>query len=180
MAARERHKSTNTLVCLLQGIVKFRTTVELRNETAVHGVLEDVNGYMDIEMSDVTVTLVDGTTMHMDNFHITGKQIRYVHIPDEVDMLKTIQRRLADVQGIRTAGVRGRRAYPQTAPGRARKMTSQRNRDADKLFRKQQKAQTLKKKACETKEFVMSLAQKESNKEEATNPTNYDDQSDTN
>lgn len=39
---------------------------------------------MNVEMSDAIYTDGNGHSFRLDNFHVMGRKIRYVHIPDQV------------------------------------------------------------------------------------------------
>ena len=60
MALRERAVASKTLVCLLQGIVGYHTTVELRNENAVTGTVMSVDANMNVSLEDAVFTTLDG------------------------------------------------------------------------------------------------------------------------
>ena len=47
---------------------------------------------MNLSLSDVTFIGTDEVTIDFDSFYVQGKNIRYVQIPDEIDMLATIKR----------------------------------------------------------------------------------------
>ncbi|CAM1328644.1 LSM10 (predicted) [Pycnogonum litorale] len=99
MSLRERALSCKTLVCLLQSIQGMRTTVELRNESSIEGVISKVDGYMNIEMTDATfITASKLESYNFEYFFVQGKKIRYVHIPDEVDMVKSMEEQLKMLQ----------------------------------------------------------------------------------
>ncbi|XP_022783362.1 U7 snRNA-associated Sm-like protein LSm10 [Stylophora pistillata] len=93
---RERAVAERSLVCLLQAVEGHRTIVELRNESSAEGLIENVDGFMNVRMSDVKFTkgsggdIVDFPTMF-----IHGRQIRYVQIPDYIDMRKAIEEQLS-------------------------------------------------------------------------------------
>ena len=91
---REKYKSTNSLICLLQGIMGRVTTVELRNESSARGKIDNVDGFMNVKMTNVLFTTPDGTEMNMQEFFVKGPQIRYVHIPDDVNMLQVMKQQL--------------------------------------------------------------------------------------
>jgi len=97
ISTRERFKYENTLVCLLQALSGRKTTVELRNETAVEGKIVHVDGFMNTEMSRVVVTNRFGKRQSFDRFHIHGKRIRFVHIPSDVDISKAIEAQMASL-----------------------------------------------------------------------------------
>lgn len=90
---RERYFITNSMICLLKAVEGFETTVELRNEKVVEGHIDKVDGYMNISMSDVTLKLLlTGEEKKFDSFFVNGKSIRYVHIPDEINMRKSMDK----------------------------------------------------------------------------------------
>ena len=47
-SGRERATSERTLVCLLQAVQGHRTIVELRNESSAAGLIDNVDGFMNI------------------------------------------------------------------------------------------------------------------------------------
>ena len=90
---RERYFITNSMICLLKAVEGFETTVEMRNEKVVEGHIDKVDGYMNISMSDVTLKLLlTGEEKKFDSFFVNGKSIRYVHIPDEINMRKSMDK----------------------------------------------------------------------------------------
>lgn len=102
MAGRERAFAERTLVCLLQAVQGHRTTVELRNESSAEGLIENVDGFMNISMSDVKFTKGNGgEVLHFPTLFIHGRQIRYVQIPDFIDMRKAIDEQLSKIGNTR-------------------------------------------------------------------------------
>lgn len=91
---RETAKSANSLVCLLQALKGQVTTVELRNEASAKGLIVNVDGFMNVKMMHVTLTNIYGQAQEFCEFFIQGKQIRFVHIPDSVDIVDTIDKQL--------------------------------------------------------------------------------------
>lgn len=91
---REIQKATNTLVCLLQGLTGHVAKIELRNEASLVGKIMHVDGFMDVDMSNVSYTDIENKTTRFDDFHIQGKNIRFVQVPDELDMLTVITQQL--------------------------------------------------------------------------------------
>ena len=86
-SGRERPTSERTLVCLLQAVQGHRTIVELRNESSAEGMIDNVDGFVNISMSDVKFSKQNGQeVMDFPTMFIQGKQIRYVEIPDFIDM----------------------------------------------------------------------------------------------
>lgn len=100
-----------TISILLLGLVGNEVLVELKNDLEFRGILEEVGGSsMDIQLSSVIVTrpLHDGrggrsTGEHLDNMFVKGSSIRYVHIPDNLNIetcFKQWQQRKARVRDI--------------------------------------------------------------------------------
>ena len=59
-SGRERATSERTLVCPLQAVQGHRTIVELRNESSAAGLIDNVDGFMNISMSDVKFSKQNG------------------------------------------------------------------------------------------------------------------------
>ncbi|XP_015920428.2 U7 snRNA-associated Sm-like protein LSm10 [Parasteatoda tepidariorum] len=106
--ARERALSTRTLVSLIQGLEGETTTVDFRDETSVKGKIQSVDGYMNIEMTDVTYTAPSGLSQNFSRYCCQGKFIRFVHIPEEIDPIKTIKNKLEDLSRRPARGRGGR------------------------------------------------------------------------
>ena len=78
------------MVCLLKAIEGLETTVELRGEKEVTGKIIHVDGYMNITMKYVTFKSLSQEKKFVD-FFVNGRNIRYVHIPDEIDMKQAME-----------------------------------------------------------------------------------------
>lgn len=90
---REKYFIANSMICLLKAVEGMETTVELRDEKVAEGQIDSVDGFMNMNMSDVTLKfLLTGEKKKFDSFFINGKTIRYVHIPDEVDMKRSMDK----------------------------------------------------------------------------------------
>ncbi|XP_013794732.1 U7 snRNA-associated Sm-like protein LSm10 [Limulus polyphemus] len=96
---RERALSTKTLVCLLQALQERETTVELRNEVSILGRIEIVDGYMNLTMTDVTLTTPNNEQQKYESFFVQGKQVRFVHIPDDINIVEAIKKQLNLIRG---------------------------------------------------------------------------------
>ena len=99
-SAEERRLFRTTLLCLLKSIQGERTTIDLRNETSIDGVIEHVDGSMNVSLRDARVRRLgdepspSSSTPSHATFTVHGRQIRYVHIPSHVDMLKVMRRQV--------------------------------------------------------------------------------------
>lgn len=49
---------------------------------------------MNVVMSKVLFVDQDGKKMHMESFFVQGSLIRYVQIPDDIDMVKAMKKQL--------------------------------------------------------------------------------------
>jgi small nuclear ribonucleoprotein (snRNP)-like protein len=78
-------KLPRSLVVLLQALVGSRVTIETRGGTVVRGALESVDHAMNLTLSDVTVRACNFPALFL-----AGRQIVFVHLPDEVDVGREI------------------------------------------------------------------------------------------
>ena len=88
--ARDKALMINSLVCLLKAMEGWQTTIEFRNENSVRGTVVRVDAHMNADMEDCTFTTLDGTSTHFEQFFVQGKNIRFVHIPDEMNIMQAI------------------------------------------------------------------------------------------
>ncbi|XP_064490953.1 U7 snRNA-associated Sm-like protein LSm10 [Pseudopipra pipra] len=114
-SVKERTIAENSLVILLQGLRGRVTTVELRDESAAAGLVTGVDAFMNVRLAEVTLTDRRGAVSHLDELFVTGRNVRYVHIPDDVDIRATIEEQLRAIHRVRFFGGRdkGRREFPQ-------------------------------------------------------------------
>jgi hypothetical protein len=67
---------------------------------------------MNVTLSAASFCKVDGTRLDMESLFIKGQQIRYVHIPEDVDVMAAIRKRLSELTSTRRTmemkGGRGR------------------------------------------------------------------------
>lgn len=98
MSLKERAITVKSLTCLLQAVVGNRTTIELRNETHVTGLIQHVDGYMNAEIVDAVLTTPSGAKYHFSNFFVQGRQIRFVQIPEHLDIVKAIENQIRQIR----------------------------------------------------------------------------------
>lgn len=84
----------NTLCLLLRAVQGRETIVELRNEAIAKGIVEEVDYAMNISMKDVVFTRPNGQTALFPSLYVHGRQVRYVHIPDDIDMVRAIREQM--------------------------------------------------------------------------------------
>uniref|UniRef100_A0AAA9SXB9 U7 snRNA-associated Sm-like protein LSm10 n=1 Tax=Bos taurus TaxID=9913 RepID=A0AAA9SXB9_BOVIN len=93
-SVKERTISENSLIILLQGLQGQVTTVDLRDESVAHGRIDNVDAFMNIRLAQVTYTDRWGHQVELDDLFVTGRNVRYVHIPDNVNITATIEQQL--------------------------------------------------------------------------------------
>jgi len=104
--AYERSQTLNTLTCLLKGLVGQVTTIDLRNECCVNGRVMSVDSAMNISLTEAMFappgvnpvcprcTTDAASVKEFDEFYVQGRNVRFVHIPDSIDIVQTIQEQI--------------------------------------------------------------------------------------
>ncbi|KAM3933464.1 U7 snRNA-associated Sm-like protein LSm10 isoform 2-T3 [Leptodactylus fuscus] len=115
-SVKERTISENSLVILLQGLHGLVTTVDLRNESSARGTVLNVDAFMNIRLKKVTYTDRHGQEAKLDDLFVTGRNVRYVHIPEEVNIIQTIEEQLKKIQSVRGFGGKGRKEFASKKP----------------------------------------------------------------
>ena len=90
----ERASFEKSLCCLLKELGGIYTTIELKNEIQIKGKVDHIDGFMNVSMSDVFYEKPYSARLHFTNIKIHGKQIRFVHIPDQINIQKAITNQL--------------------------------------------------------------------------------------
>lgn len=85
-STKEFHQSLNTLSCLVIQCIGHKTTVELRNEGYVTGIVSNVDGFMNVTMKKVTFVDPLGNKKDFDDFFVQNRLIRIVQIPSKIDI----------------------------------------------------------------------------------------------
>ncbi|KAL4228310.1 LSM domain [Mactra antiquata] len=96
--ARERYYVMNTMLCLIKALEGKKTTIELRDEKQVTGKIVNVDGYMNVSMKRVQWKSLTNQKL-FDSFFVHGRMIRYVHIPDEIDIKQSMNQVLTAMSG---------------------------------------------------------------------------------
>eukprot|EP00794_Sanderia_malayensis_P000426 gene424-1067_t len=102
----EKASTEQSLICLLHACKGYVTTIELRDESSIIGKIENVDGYMNIRVSNAKLERVNGHVASFQELFIQGKQIRFVHIPDEIDIRTAIKDQLRKIENTRKQPVR--------------------------------------------------------------------------
>ncbi|XP_008830368.1 U7 snRNA-associated Sm-like protein LSm10 isoform X1 [Nannospalax galili] len=113
-SVKERTISENSLIILLQGLQGQVTTVDLRDESVARGRIDNVDAFMNIRLANVTYTDRWGHQVELDDLFVTGRNVRYVHIPDDVNITATIEQQIQIIHRVRNFGGKGqgRQEFP--------------------------------------------------------------------
>ena len=102
----ERLKNHQTLVCLLQSLVGRCTTIELRNENCIWGCIQFVDANMNIFLNKGVIKSINGQLSACDHIYIQGKNIRFVQIPDDIDMFCVIEKQVNQLNYTKREGAK--------------------------------------------------------------------------
>jgi small nuclear ribonucleoprotein (snRNP)-like protein len=83
-------KPPRSLVILLQALVSERVKIETRSGAVLTGVVDAVDRRMNLTMSDAA-----STSATFPSLYIAGRQIVFVHLPDNFDVGKAIDDHVA-------------------------------------------------------------------------------------
>jgi small nuclear ribonucleoprotein (snRNP)-like protein len=123
LSAHEKELSCNTLIGIVRACEGKRIQIDLRNELHVYGKVESVFGDMNVTMSNVSVVTpafklyeggryqdeyeegdagkstcpLNARSKQYDEMTIRGRNIRFVHVPDEIDMVKALQKQIVAI-----------------------------------------------------------------------------------
>ncbi|XP_032680322.1 U7 snRNA-associated Sm-like protein LSm10 isoform X2 [Odontomachus brunneus] len=95
----EKHLFYNSLSILLKAVEKQRTTVDLRNEASIFGIVEEADAFMNIVMRDCIFTDPRGDSFKYDMFFVQARNIRCVHIPPNIRIIPAIKEQLLQLKG---------------------------------------------------------------------------------
>jgi small nuclear ribonucleoprotein (snRNP)-like protein len=104
----EKELNCNTLIGIVRACEGKRVQIDLRNELHIYGRVESVFGDMNIIMSNAYVmtpafkiyeneTDARSKSKFYEEITLRGRNIRFVHVPDEIDMVKALQRQILAV-----------------------------------------------------------------------------------
>lgn len=87
------------MLCLIQSLEGRRVLAELRGDTLVRGKLDMVDDYMNLTLSDATVTPLQGTEARYPFLYVRGRNIRFVHLPKSLnpeELIEMHRKRIVD------------------------------------------------------------------------------------
>jgi small nuclear ribonucleoprotein (snRNP)-like protein len=96
--AKEKFNFYNHLTSIVKALENKHTVIDLRNEGCVSGLIKFVDGFMNIEMENVVFFNPRGRAYKFNNFFISTRNIRYVHIPDGLSAIELLQKQMDKMQ----------------------------------------------------------------------------------
>ncbi|XP_013144452.1 PREDICTED: uncharacterized protein LOC106107964 isoform X2 [Papilio polytes] len=88
---KEKYSFFNTLLCLVKSLQGQNITVDLRNDSYVCGLLLTVDGYMNLSFTTAVYCDPQGSEFFFENIFVHSRNIRYVHIPENVSIINNIK-----------------------------------------------------------------------------------------
>ncbi|CAD7677015.1 unnamed protein product [Nyctereutes procyonoides] len=88
--------------------------MDLRDKIVARGRIDNVDAFMNIRLANVTYMDRWGHQVELEDLFVTGRNVRYVHVPDDVNITATIEQQLQVIHWVRNFGSKGqgRREFP--------------------------------------------------------------------
>ncbi|KAK9828751.1 hypothetical protein WJX72_001919 [[Myrmecia] bisecta] len=105
-----------SLITFLQALQQTIVKVELRADSVVKGRLDSVDENMNLTLSDVSFTPLQGDTKQLPFMYVRGRNIRYVHMSPKINPATIIEEqrtRIAQVRGIHARQMMSLKAAPK-------------------------------------------------------------------
>lgn len=109
-----RRNSRSTLTVFIQALEGSRIVVELRRDTIVRGMLVSADTELNLILRDASVKALDGSQRAMDELHVRGRTVRFIHLPGNLDPATAVaahRRRVA--QALREQSTRQQPSLPK-------------------------------------------------------------------
>lgn len=116
MGRRTGRPWERTLLCVIKALQGLNILVELQNDICIRGVLDDCDDAMNVTIKDASMEDVEGNEKKLPLIFIRGSNIRFVHIPDSVNVSDAVEemRVLHDNAALAYMGGKG---APPSKPG---------------------------------------------------------------
>ncbi|POM68364.1 Hypothetical protein PHPALM_15481 [Phytophthora palmivora] len=88
---KRKGRKPRSLLLLLKSFVGLRVRIDLKNDSVLEGVVQEVVQDMDFTLLDAIETKPNGTTLTLDEVFVMGKTVLYVHIPDRINISQHLQ-----------------------------------------------------------------------------------------
>jgi small nuclear ribonucleoprotein (snRNP)-like protein len=92
---KKKAKAPKTLKIVLETLIDRRVDIELRDDTVINGTLDSVDLDLNLELSNVRFRRVNATEeTKLEVLFLNGRYVRYVHIPEGVEVVKDVHKRV--------------------------------------------------------------------------------------
>ncbi len=103
LSGLDKSYSCNTLIGIVKACEGKRIQIDLRNESHICGLVDSVFADMNVVMTDAYLILpskksAQSNSKHYAQITIRGRNIRFVHVPDDVDMITALQNEIMAVR----------------------------------------------------------------------------------
>uniref|UniRef100_K3WE98 Sm domain-containing protein n=1 Tax=Globisporangium ultimum (strain ATCC 200006 / CBS 805.95 / DAOM BR144) TaxID=431595 RepID=K3WE98_GLOUD len=88
---KRKQSRLRTLLLLLKSLVGLRIRIDLKNDSTIEGIVQEVVHDMDFTMINACETKTSGKMVRMDEVFVMGKTVLYVHIPDRINLTQHLQ-----------------------------------------------------------------------------------------
>ncbi|KAL4160417.1 hypothetical protein KRP22_001056 [Phytophthora ramorum] len=116
--AKRKRRKPRSLLLLLKSFVGLRVRIDLKNDSVLDGVVQEVLQDMDFTLLDACETKPNGKTLMLDEVFVMGKTVLYVHIPDQINITQHLQQYTRMLRQSATMYTRAKRSTGAARPGR--------------------------------------------------------------
>ncbi|CAI5745189.1 unnamed protein product [Peronospora destructor] len=88
---RRKTRKPRSLLLLLKSFIGLRIRIDLKNESVLEGVVQEVVQDMDITLLNACEMKPNGKKLRLDEVFVMGKTVLYVHIPDRINISQHLQ-----------------------------------------------------------------------------------------
>ncbi|KAL3672065.1 hypothetical protein V7S43_002729 [Phytophthora oleae] len=116
-AGRRKQRKPRSLLLLLKSFVGLRVRIDLKNDSVLEGVVQEVVQDMDFTLLDACETKPNGNKLMLDEVFVMGKTVLYVHIPDRINISQHLQQYTRMIRQSATMYTRAKRTAGSGRPG---------------------------------------------------------------
>jgi len=89
-------RTDRNLSIILKSLVGRPVAAELKNNVEVIGELLEADEYMNFTLKNVQESFPNGRCIKFDEMYVKGTSVRYVHLPEELNMSSHVMRYIKD------------------------------------------------------------------------------------
>ncbi|KAH7387071.1 hypothetical protein KP509_16G003800 [Ceratopteris richardii] len=91
MGKRRGRPWERSLLCVIKALQGHQVLVELQNDLYIRGLLDDCDDAMNVTIKDASLEDVEGNMRKLPLIFVRGSNIRFVHIPDSVNVSDAVE-----------------------------------------------------------------------------------------